>query len=129
MIDETIAKKALETALEKLYTPYGLRSLSYDDKEYRGIFIGGIVPRDSAYHQGTVWSWLIGPLITAVSRWYKDKELCLKLIEFFNDHLRDRCIGSISEVFDGNSPHNPRGCYAQAWGIAELLRAYVEDVK
>lgn len=129
MIDETIAKRALETAFEKLYTPYGLRSLSFDDKEYRGIFMGGIVPRDSAYHQGTVWSWLIGPFITAVSRWYKDKELCLKLIEPFCDHLRDRCIGSVSEVFDGNSPHNPRGCYAQAWGAAELLRAYVEDVK
>lgn len=128
MIEETTAKKVLETAFEKLYTPYGLRSLAYDDIEYRRVFIGGVVPRDSAYHQGTVWSWLIGPFITAVSRWCKDKELCLKLIEPFYDHLKDRCVGSISEVFDGDSPHNPRGCYAQAWSVAELLRAYVEDV-
>ncbi|ERI95152.1 putative glycogen debranching enzyme, type [Clostridiales bacterium oral taxon 876 str. F0540] len=128
MIDEEKAKKAIETAFEKLYTPYGLRSLAYDDNEYKGIFIGGIFERDSAYHQGTVWSWLIGPFITAINRWYKDKSLCLKVIEPFYDHIEDRCVGNISEVFDGNSPNTARACFAQAWGAAELLRAYIEDV-
>lgn len=128
MINEDMAKKAIATAFEKLYATYGLRTLDSIDKEYKEIFIGGIVERDSAYHQGTVWSWLIGPFITAVSKWYKDKELCKKLILPFFDHLQDRCIGNISEVFDGNSPHIARACFAQAWGAAELLRAYVEDV-
>lgn len=128
MIDENMGKKAIQTAFEKLYTPYGLRSLAYDDKEYKGIFIGGIVERDSAYHQGTVWSWLIGPFITAVSRYYKDKEFCKQLVNPFLDHLRDKGVGSISENFDGNSPHPARACMAQAWGAAELLRAYVEDI-
>jgi predicted glycogen debranching enzyme len=129
MIDEVIAKTAIETAFEKLYGTYGLRSLSNDEDEYIGIFTGGIYERDSAYHQGTVWSWLIGPFITAVSKWYKDKELCRKLVEPFYDHLKDRCIGNISEVFHGSSPHIPGGCFAQAWGAAELLRAYIEDIK
>ena len=128
MIDEEKAKMAIETAFQKLYTPYGLRSLAYDDKEYKGIFIGGVFERDSAYHQGTVWSWLIGPFISAINRWYKDKALCNKIIEPFYDHLRDRCVGNISEVFDGDSPNTARACFAQAWGAAELLRAYIEDV-
>lgn len=128
MVDKAIAKKAIETALEKLYTPYGLRSLSYDDEEYKEIFIGGIVERDSAYHQGTVWSWLIGPFITAVSKWYDDKELCKQIVYPFYDHLMDKCVGNISEVFDGNSPHTARACFAQAWGVAELLRAYIENI-
>lgn len=128
IVNEDMALKSIETAFEKLYTTYGLRSLAFDDEEYKGIFIGGIVERDSAYHQGTVWSWLIGPFITAAGRYYKDKKLCRQLAEPFLDHLKDRCVGNISENFDGNSPHSARACFAQAWGAAELLRAYVEDV-
>jgi predicted glycogen debranching enzyme len=128
MVNKDMAKSALETAFEKLYTAYGLRSLSCDDSEYKGIFIGGIAERDSAYHQGTVWSWLMGPFLSAVSRWYNDKEFCKNLAFKFFDHLQDRCIGNVSEVFDGNSPHTARACFAQAWGAAELLRAYTEDI-
>lgn len=128
IVEKDMARKAIETAFEKLYATYGLRSLAYDDKEYIGIFKGGIVERDSAYHQGTVWSWLIGPFITAISKCYEDKELCRRLVEPFLDHLADRCVGNISENFDGNSPFNPRACFAQAWGAAELLRAYTENV-
>lgn len=128
MVDEYKAKKVIEVAFEKLYAVYGLRSLAFDDKEYKKVYIGDLVARDSAYHQGTVWSWLIGPFITAVSRWYKDKELCMQLIKPFYDHLQDRCVGNISEVFDGDSPNTARACFAQAWGAAELLRAYIEDV-
>jgi predicted glycogen debranching enzyme len=128
IVNEDMALKVIETAFEKLYTTYGLRSLAFDDEEYKGIFIGGIVDRDSAYHQGTVWSWLIGPFITVVSSYSKDKKLCRQLVEPFLDHLKDKCVGNISENFDGNSPHPARACFAQAWGAAELLRAYVENV-
>lgn len=128
MVNESMAKKTIETALEKLYTPYGLRSLNEEDKEYKGIYLGDVEKRDHAYHQGTVWSWLIGPFITAVNRWYKDKELCKDIVAPFYDHLEDCCIGNISEVFDGDSPHISRGCFAQAWGVAELLRSYIEDI-
>ena len=122
------AKKILEVAFEKLYATYGLRSLAYDDEEYKKIYKGDLVARDSAYHQGTIWSWLIGPFITAISYYYKDKELCRQLIEPFYDHVKDRGLGNVSEVFDGNSPYIARGCYAQAWGAAELLRVYMEHI-
>lgn len=128
MVDEYQAKKVLEVAFDKLYANYGLRSLAYDDVEYKKSYKGNLVSRDLAYHQGTVWSWLIGPFITAVRRWYKDKELCMELIKPFYDHIQDKCLGSISEVFDGDSPNTARGCFAQAWGVAEILRAYIEDV-
>lgn len=128
MVNEFMAKKIIELAFEKLYATYGLRSLAYDDEAYKKIYKGDLVSRDSAYHQGTVWSWLIGPFVSAISYWYRDKNLCKQLIEPFYDHLNDRGIGNISEVFDGDTPHNARACYAQAWGAAELLRAYVEHV-
>lgn len=126
MVDENKARKVISVILEKLYTPYGLRSLEKEDDKYTGIYSGDLVKRDMAYHQGTVWSWLMGPFISSIKRWYGDDELCLKLIEPFYDHLRDRCIGNISEVFDGDAPNTPKACYAQAWGVGEVLRAYIE---
>lgn len=126
--EKSMAVKVLEKAFEKLYTPYGLRSLSKDDQEYIGVYKGNYVARDSAYHQGTVWTWLMGPFITAVSKYYEDAELTRRLFETFYDHLSDCCIGNVSEVLDGDSPYIPRACSAQAWGTAEMLRVYVEDV-
>ena len=128
ILEEAKAKKILEVAFEKLYATYGLRSLAYDDEEYKKIYKGDLVARDLAYHQGTVWSWLIGPFVSAINYYYKDRELCKELIEPFYDHLKDRGLGNVSEVFDGNSPYTARACYAQAWGAAELLRVYMEHI-
>ncbi|UZQ84403.1 amylo-alpha-1,6-glucosidase [Thermoclostridium stercorarium] len=131
VLDGELAKSVVDTVYRKLYTAYGLRSLSSDDPEYKGIYIGDRYQRDGAYHQGTVWVWPLGQFITAYARVYRnDKSLSEKLKAFFipfHDHLRDACIGNISEIFDGNEPLIARGCFAQAWSVAEILRAYAED--
>lgn len=133
VLDGEKAKKVLNKVLDELYTAFGLRSLSPNDKDYRGIYIGDQLKRDSSYHEGTVWGWLIGPFITAYLRVNnhseESKRLCRKIMEPFSAHLRDAGIGLVSEIFDGNDPNNPRGCYAQAWSVAEVLRVYIEDVK
>jgi glycogen debranching enzyme len=122
----------LRTCLEELYTPYGLRTLAPSAPGYRGIYRGGPVERDRAYHQGTVWPWLIGPLITGLCRaegWSRAVRLrAARMILPFVRHLSRAGVGQISEVFDGDHPHLPGGCIAQAWSVAEILRAYVEDV-
>jgi glycogen debranching enzyme len=90
------------------------------------------VQRDGAYHQGTAWSWLIGPFITAYRKAYgyneASREQARRFISPFRDQLRDHGVGYISEIFDGDEPAVPRGTIAQAWGVAEVLRAYIEDV-
>lgn len=132
ILDDDKAKHVMKTVWEHLYTPYGLRSLSPKDPEYKGIYIGDMRNRDSAYHQGTVWGWLIGPFITAYRRTekYSDKSkvVAKQLLEIFKDHLREECIGSISEIFDGSQPLMPRGTCSQAWSVAEVLRSYVEEI-
>ena len=124
------AKKVANKVLDELYTAFGLRSLSPNDKDYRGTCIGDQLKRDSSYHEGTTWSWLIGPFISAYLRVnnYSEESKCLceKMMEPFKAHIKDVGIGLVSEIFDGNDPNIPRGCYAQAWGVAEVLRAYVE---
>lgn len=120
--DETHARLALHTARDRLLTPYGLRSLDPSDPDYIGHYGGGVWERDHAYHQGTVWSWLIGPFIRAWKRWLPDEPLPWNPDALFV-HFRDAaCLGSISEIFDGDPPHTPRGAIAQAWSVAELLR-------
>lgn len=132
VIEEEKARKVVYKVFKELYTAYGLRSLSPESDEYRGIYIGDQYRRDGAYHQGTVWTWPLGQFITAYMKInnYSDKArgIAMKFIEPFEDHLNDACIGSISEIFDGNEPLIPRGCFAQAWSVAEILRAYIEDV-
>jgi len=117
---------------QELYATYGIRSLSPDHPEYSGVYKGDRVQRDGAYHQGTAWSWLMGPFITAYRRVHNyspaSRAQAARFISPFHDHLRDHGVGHISEIFDGNEPVIPRGCFAQAWGVAEILRAYVEDV-
>ncbi|MEM2618452.1 MAG: amylo-alpha-1,6-glucosidase, partial [Candidatus Hadarchaeales archaeon] len=125
-----MAKRILGVVWNKLLTPYGLRSLSPDDPNYKGRYWGDVVARDCAYHQGTVWAWLIGPFITALRRFGWEPEECRKLLEpLMTKHLEEAGLGSISEIFDGDPPHHPRGCISQAWSVAEVLRSYVEDIQ
>jgi predicted glycogen debranching enzyme len=118
---------------DKLLTPYGLRGLEREDPNYQGVYEGDLKKRDLAYHQGTVWSWLIGPFVTALTRSQegsKENEFARRLIgSLLNNHLRDTGLGTISEIFDGNEPHTPRGCISQAWSVGEILRCYVEDIE
>jgi predicted glycogen debranching enzyme len=127
ILDEARWPAVLEVARAKLVTPVGLRSLSPDDKDYKPKYDGDLRARDAAYHQGTVWAWLIGPFIDA---WLKvhpgDLEGAGKFLDGFEPHLREACIGSISEVFDAEPPFTPRGCIAQAWSVAEVLRCWIK---
>jgi predicted glycogen debranching enzyme len=117
----------VDIAEKKLVTPVGLRSLSPDDPNYKPIYGGDLRSRDGAYHQGTVWAWLIGPFVDA---WLKlhphDRAAGRKFLERFPEHLSDNAVGSISEVFDAREPHHAGGCIAQAWSVAEVLRAWLE---
>jgi predicted glycogen debranching enzyme len=127
VLDEVRWNAVIDLVQEKLVTPVGLRSLSPDDPEYKPIYGGDLRTRDGAYHQGTVWAWLIGPFIDA---WMKvhpgDKKSARKFLETFPVHLSDNGLGSISEVFDAREPHMSGGCIAQAWSVAEVLRCWVK---
>jgi glycogen debranching enzyme len=107
-----------------LLTSYGLRSLAPSDAEYAGNYGGDQERRDAAYHQGTVWAWLIGPFVKAYLRVYGDREAARAFLRPLLQHLADHGLGSISEIFDGDPPFMPRGCPAQAWSVAELLDSY-----
>ena len=125
-------KQVVDTVMTHLYGSYGLRSLSYEDEEYKGIYFGELHDRDAAYHQGTVWAFPLGGFISAYVKVNgntpESRERARKLIAPLEDHLMDGCIGSIAEIFDGDEPHISRGCYAQAWSVGEILRAYAEDI-
>ena len=103
----------------------GLRSLSPQDPAYIGRYEGNAGQRDLAYHQGTVWSWLLGPFARAHYRVYGDAARAQRFLAPIEQHLAAACVGSVSEVFDGDAPHIARGCFAQAWSVAEILRAWV----
>lgn len=118
-------KMVVDKVGRKLLTSYGLRSLATDDSDYVGIYGGDRWQRDGAYHQGTTWSWLIGHFVQAHLRVYQNPELAFSIITPMAHHLQNACIGNISEIFDGNVPFAPRGCFAQAWSVAEVLRAWV----
>ncbi|MDZ7969741.1 MAG: amylo-alpha-1,6-glucosidase [Nostoc sp. DedSLP03] len=112
----------LDLATTSLLTPYGLRSLDPGDPEYKGKYEGDQQQRDRAYHQGTVWTWLIGPYIRAWQRFYPQQSLPFDWQPLLDHFFLDACLGSISEIFDGDSPHTPRGAIAQAWSVAEIIR-------
>jgi predicted glycogen debranching enzyme len=116
----------LRAAERDLLTPYGLRTLAPSDSRYRPRYEGDVWSRDSAYHQGTVWPWLAGPFFTAKIRHSDNPEQALAetqaWLDRFSAHLEEAGLGQISEIFDAEEPHNPRGCIAQAWSVAELLR-------
>jgi predicted glycogen debranching enzyme len=126
LLDPARAKAVVDTCARTLWTSFGLRSLSPDDPAYAPHYLGGSRDRDAVYHQGTVWSWLLGPFALAHYRVYRDAPLALSWLSAMRSHLNDGCIGSISEIFDGDAPHAPRGCFAQAWGVAETLRAWTQ---
>jgi predicted glycogen debranching enzyme len=116
----------LDIVEKELLTPVGLRSLAPTDPEYKPTYDGDLRARDAAYHQGTVWSWLIGAYVDARMRVVPErKEETRTRLAGLVAHLGEACIGSVSEVFDATAPFTPRGCIAQAWGVAELLRSLV----
>ncbi|HEY9155361.1 MAG TPA: amylo-alpha-1,6-glucosidase, partial [Opitutaceae bacterium] len=125
VLDEDKWVPVMKVVEEKLLTPRGLRSLSRENKDYKPKYFGDLRSRDAAYHQGTVWAWLIGPFIDA---WLKvhpqEKAQARKFVEAFAPHLDEGCIGSISEIFDAEPPFTQRGCIAQAWSVAEVLRSF-----
>jgi predicted glycogen debranching enzyme len=126
VLDEGRWRPVLETVRAELLTPVGLRSLSRRHPDYKPSYHGDLRTRDAAYHQGTVWSWLIGPFIDAHLRVHPgDRRGGRALLQGLIDHLGEACIGHISEVFDAEPPYTPRGCVAQAWSAAELLRAWI----
>jgi len=108
----------------KLVTPCGLRTLDPAHPDYKRTYNGDLRARDAAYHQGTVWPWLIGHYVNAALRVEPDMPV-RPLLAAFRDHLRDAGVGSISEIFDAEPPFVPRGCIAQAWSVAEVLRAWL----
>jgi predicted glycogen debranching enzyme len=126
VLDQRRWQAVVETARQKLLTPVGLRSLAPGEPHYRARYDGDLHSRDAAYHQGTVWAWLIGPFIDAWLRVYPERcEEAKGFLSAFQPHLSEACVGSISEVFDAEEPHTPRACIAQAWSVAEVLRCHV----
>jgi predicted glycogen debranching enzyme len=132
MLTPKRAKQVVSIVQQHLLTPYGLRTLAPSDPQYHGQYTGDAVSRDGAYHQGTVWPWLIGPFITAYVKVNGGSESARRQAERWltplKDHLEEAGLGHISEIFDGDAPHRPVGCIAQAWSVAEVLRAAVEDI-
>ena len=124
MLPEEMERKVVDIVQRQLLTPYGLRTLAPADSRYRGRYEGDQRSRDAAYHQGTVWPWLLGPFLNAYRK-VNGPESAARVAEFlapFREHLRTAGLGQISEIFDGDPPHHPRGCIAQAWSVAEMLR-------
>ena len=117
-------RAVVETCAAHLYTPHGLRSLAPDHPDYVGVYRDGREERDGAYHQGTVWSWLIGPFVKAHLRVYDDPATARSYLAPLRRHLNAHGVGSVSEIFDGDAPVTPRGTPAQAWGVAQLLEAW-----
>jgi glycogen debranching enzyme len=124
LLDATRARAVVDLCARELLTPVGLRSLSPRDSHYASRYSGDPHARDGAYHQGTVWSWLLGPFVLAHHRVYGNTPHALALLEGLASHLDEGCSGTISEIMDGSPPHAPRGCFAQAWSVSETLRAY-----
>src|SRR5207248_3205965 len=126
------AARVVEAVERDLLTPYGLRSLAPSDPQYHGRYEGNPLNRDSAYHQGTVWPWLIGPFLTAYlkvnGRSSKAREQAAQWLAELRRYAEEEGLGQVPEVFDGDAPHRAGGCLAQAWSVAELLRSLVEDI-
>ena len=126
LIEGEKAEAVSKIVEEKLYTPVGLRSLPAEDVHYVHHYGGDQWHRDSSYHEGTVWSWLLGPYVDALMKVESGKLKVESVIANFKYHLNEACIGQVSEIFDADAPHHPRGCVAQAWGVGEVLRVIKE---
>jgi glycogen debranching enzyme len=127
VLDEARWGDVVQVVSDRLLTPVGLRSLAPGHPDYKPKYYGDLRSRDAAYHQGTVWAWLIGPFVDA---WLKvhpgDYTGARRLLDGFDAHLSEACVGSISEIFDADAPYVPRGCIAQAWSVAEVLRCLLK---
>ena len=131
MLAKDRATSAMRVVERELLTPRGLRTLSPNDPNYFGRYEGDSRQRDGSYHQGTVWPWLMGPYITAYIKTFGKKagqKFAAAWLEQFQEHLHEACLGEVSEIFDGDAPHAPRGCVAQAWSVSELLRVATQEV-
>jgi predicted glycogen debranching enzyme len=127
ILDEERWHDVLDVVRDKLLTPFGLRSLAPGHPDYKEKYYGDLRARDAAYHQGTVWAWLIGPYIDAWMKLHpQESPTAHELLLGFDEHIADACIGSISEIFDAETPFTPRGCCAQAWSVAEVLRCLIK---
>jgi glycogen debranching enzyme len=127
VLDEARWARVMDVVTKRLLTPVGLRSLAPGSPDYKAKYYGDLRSRDAAYHQGTVWAWLIGPFIDAWMKLHPEEgEQAHSFLQGFVPHLDEACIGSISEVFDAEAPYTPRGCVAQAWSVAEVLRCWVK---
>jgi glycogen debranching enzyme len=133
VLEEQKWKPVFDQCWGELFTPWGLRSLAPSDPCYRGRYLGDPLQREEAYHQGTIWPWLLGPFFTAFFKIYgrtpPSLKLARELITPLLLHLEDAGLGYISEIFDGDPPHRPKGCIAQAWSVAEVLRVLKEEIK
>lgn len=118
-------KSVVDQVARHLVTSYGLRSLTPDHPDYEGKYGGDRYRRDGAYHQGTVWGWLIGPFVQAHLKVYQNPAVAQSFLEPMADHLYAGAVGTLSEIFDGDAPFQPRGCFAQAWTVAEVLRTWL----
>ena len=124
LLNKQQQQQVVDIVAERLLTSNGLRSFDTNHPDYVGIYGGSPLQRDGAYHQGTTWSWLIGHFVQAHLRVYDNSELASSFIVPMAHHLKNGCIGTISEIFDGDAPFVPRGAFAQAWSVAELLRVW-----
>jgi predicted glycogen debranching enzyme len=126
LLEHEQARAVVDVCAQRLWTPLGLRSLAVGEPGYTGVYRGGPRERDAAYHQGTVWSWLLGPFALAHHHVYGDTAAARACLRGIGGHLTQACVGTVSEIFDGDAPYRPEGCFAQAWSVAEALRAWVE---
>jgi predicted glycogen debranching enzyme len=122
-------KSVVDTCAQQLLTCCGLRSLAIGEPGYQGHYSGDQRSRDAEYHQGTIWGWLLGPFALAHFRVYADRAAALRFLEQLGQQIQSYGLGTLAEVFDGDSPHRPRGCIAQAWTVGEILRAWTEISK
>jgi predicted glycogen debranching enzyme len=127
VLEESRWKAVVDVVHARLFTPVGLRSLAPGHPDYKARYFGDLRSRDAAYHQGTAWGWLMGPFVDAWLRVHPgDRRRARSFLEGFVPHLAEACIGTISEIFDAEEPYTPRGCAAQAWSVAEVLRCWVK---
>ena len=128
MLDPEKEQQVVETVFEKLYTPYGLRTLEQEDQEFHGLYQGKMEDRDMAYHQGTVWTFPLGAYYLAylkVNQYSPEaKEIMREQLEVMEAAMREGCIGQLPEIYDGENPTRSKGCFAQAWSVGEILRVY-----
>jgi predicted glycogen debranching enzyme len=130
VLDSSRWEPVLRVVQQRLLTPGGLRSLAPGHPDYKAHYYGDLRSRDAAYHQGTVWGWLAGPFVDAWLKIYPDDRAgARQCLEGLVPHLGEACIGSLSEVFDAEAPFTPRGCIAQAWTVAEVLRAWMKTAE